>query len=221
MEHRFRSFCTIFPEKQDLPGIARPVSWSPAMISLPSCDPSHIPGGLDPVASPAEDLEIIPGPLITSHGDRPDMIQDIVMTLIRLFGGTGLVNLLPAQGTLPSLLVPDTSPHQGDRSSHFEPVLHTAGGLAADRMLISRIEVESLAATLGTGTPGDPLLLLRSILAIFPDVFRSHLPCPPLIVIMHIFPGPHNTGQEGVKVMVTMVSHLLIQERRQTGPDHP
>jgi hypothetical protein len=134
------SFCNILPEKQDLPGIA-PVSQSPAMIFLPSCDSSHIPGGLDPVASPAEDLEIVPCPLITSHSNWPDMIQDVVMMVIRIFGSAGLVNLLSAQGTLPSLLVPDTSPHQGDRSSHLKPVLHTAGGLAADRMLISRIEV--------------------------------------------------------------------------------
>jgi hypothetical protein len=41
-------------EKQDLPGFVPQVRYPPAMIFLPSWDSSHIPGSLDPVASPAE-----------------------------------------------------------------------------------------------------------------------------------------------------------------------
>jgi hypothetical protein len=117
------------------------VNHSPAMIFLPPCDSSHIPGSLDLVASLAEDLEIIPGPLITSHGDWPDVIQDVVMVVIRTPGAVEFTDLLPAAGTLPSLLVPDKSPHFGNRGPHFGPVLHTAGGLAAGGMLVSRVEV--------------------------------------------------------------------------------
>ena len=116
------------------------MSQTPAMIFLPSCDPSHIPGSLDPVASPAEDLEIIPCPLVASHGDWPDMIQDIGMMVTRTFHGAGFMDLPAAQGTLPSLLIADMAPHSGDCGSPFEPVLQSAGSLAAEGMLVFRVE---------------------------------------------------------------------------------
>ena len=111
------------------------------MIFLPPCDSFPIPGSLDPVASPAEDLEIFPCPLITSPGDWPDVIQDAGMMVIRSFNGSGFMDLPLTPGTLPSLFIPDKSPHFRDSRSHFEPVLDTAGGLAADSMLVSRTEV--------------------------------------------------------------------------------
>jgi hypothetical protein len=128
-------------KKQDLPEIALLMSRIPAMIFLPPCDLSHIPGSLDPVASLAEDLKIFPGPLVTSHGNWSDVIQDVVMTVIRTFHGAGFMDHLPAQGTLSSLLPADKPPHAGNRWSPFEPVLHSTGSLAADGLLVSRIEV--------------------------------------------------------------------------------
>ena len=149
------------------------------MIFLPPGDVSHIPGCLDPVASLAEDLEIIPGPLVTSHGNWPDVVQDVMMAGMRTDIGPALMDLAFAPGTPPSLFVPDKPPHSGDRRPFFEPVLHTAGGLTAEGTLVSRIEVHSPAAATGTGTPGDPLLLFRSVLAIFTHYhIRSHLPDP-------------------------------------------
>lgn len=149
------------------------------MIFLPPGDVSHIPGCLDPVASLAEDLEIIPGPLVTSHGNWPDVVQDIMMAGMRTSVGLALMDLAFAPGTPPSLFVPDKPPHSGDRRPFFEPVFHSAGGLTAEGMLVSRIEVYSLTAAPGTGTPGDPLLLFRSILAVFTYYhIRSHLTYP-------------------------------------------
>ena len=106
------------------------------MISLPACDSSHIPGGFDPVASPAEDLEIIHGPLVTSHGDWPDVIQDIGEAGRGTFRGTGFMDLLPAPGTLPFLLKPDNSPHFGDCGPLPAPVPDTAGGLATEGIFV-------------------------------------------------------------------------------------
>ena len=143
----------ILRKEQDLPGIALRVSQSPAMISLPACDSSHIPGGLDPVASPAEDLEIIHGPLVTSHGDWPDVIQDVGKTGRGTFRGVGFMDLLPAPGTLPFLLKPDNSPHFGDCGPLPAPVLDTAGGLATEGILVPGTEVCPLPAAMGTGPP--------------------------------------------------------------------
>jgi hypothetical protein len=137
------------------------------MIFLPSCDLSHIPGCLDLVTSLAEDLKIIPGPLVTSHSNWPDVVENVATRVIRTFSGAGFMDLLPAPGTLPSLLVPDKSPHSGNRGSPFEPKLQSAGRPAAKGMFVSRIEVRSLATAMGTGTSGEPLLLFRGILAIF------------------------------------------------------
>jgi len=131
----------ILVKKHDLPGSAPRVSQTPAMIFLPPCDPSHIPCSLDPVASPAEDLEIIPGPLVSSHGDWPDMVQDVGMMVTRIFNGAGFMDCLSAQGTFPSLFIADKPPHSGDRESPFEPVLQGAGSLTAEGMLVSRAEV--------------------------------------------------------------------------------
>jgi len=154
-------------EKRDLPGIIRPLDQSPAVISLPPCDSSHVTGGLDPVAPPAKDLQVIPCPLVTSHGYGPDVVEDIGVVVIRASRGAGFGYHLPAPCTLPSLLVPDTSSHAGNRGSHVKPVLHAAGGLAAEGVFASRCEVFSLAAAMGAGTPQDPLLLLLGILAVF------------------------------------------------------
>ena len=117
----------ILIEEQDLPGIARRGNPSPALIFLPPDDVSHIPGCLDPVTSLAEDLEIIPGPLVTSHGNWPDVVQDIMMAGMRTSIGPALMDLAFAPGTPPSLFVPDKPPHSGDRRPFFEPVFHTAG----------------------------------------------------------------------------------------------
>ncbi len=210
----------ILQEKEDLPGIVRLVSRSPDIIFLPPCDVSHIPGCLDPVASHAEDLQVIPGPLVTSHGDRPDVVKDVMMILVRTSGGVGFIDRLPADGTSPSLFVPDKPPHSGDRRPFFEPVLHTAGGLTAEGMPVSRIEVYSLAAAMGTGTSGDPLLFFRSILAIFTHHhIRSHLP-DPFDVMTHIFlPGPDNTGAGWVKVFRAMsISGAVWVDERRVDP---
>jgi len=142
----------ILPKEQDLPGIARRVNPFPAMIFLPPGDVSHITGCLDPVASLAEDLEIIPGPLVTSHGNWPDVVQDITAGF-RTSGGIAFIDLAFAPGTPPSLFVPDKPPHCGDRRPFLEPVFHTAGGLTAEGMLVSRIKVYSLPAAPWTGTP--------------------------------------------------------------------
>jgi len=188
-------------KKHDLPGIALLASRSPAMIFLPPCDCSHIPGSLYPVASPAEDLEIIPGPLVTSHGDWPDMVQDVGMMVIRTFQGAGFMDHLPAQGTLPSLLITDKPPHAGNRDSSSEPVLQRAGSLAAEGMLVSRVEVGSLATAMGTGTPGEPLLLFRSILAIFTHYHNQVSPSwPGRRLLCRSGTRPHNTVEDGVKV---------------------
>jgi hypothetical protein len=159
-------------KKQDLPGIVLLKGQSPAMIFLPSCDFSHITGSLDLVASFAEDLKIIPGPLITFHGYWPDVIQDVVMMYIRTSGGVEFMDLLFAPGTLPFLLKPDKSPHFGDRGPLFVPILPTAGGLAAQGILVPGIEVCSLTATMGTGAPGEALLLFRS--SGIPAIFTKH-----------------------------------------------
>jgi hypothetical protein len=188
-------------KKHDLPGISLPVSQPPALILLPPCDLSHIPGSLDPVASPAEDLEIIPCPLVTTHGDWPDVVQDVGMTGIRTFYGAGFMDHPAAPGTLPSLLIADKPPHAGNRGSPFEPVLHSTGSLAAQGMLVSRVEVRSLATAMGTGTPGEPLLLFRSILAIFTHYHTQVLPSRP--GRRSLYPScahPDNTGEDGVKV---------------------
>ena len=154
-------------KKQDLPGILVPDGQAPAMILLPPCDISHIPGSLDPVASPAEDLEVIPRPLVTTHGDGPDVVKDVGMRGRRLFLSAGFTNLLFAPGTFPSLLITDKPSHAGNRGSPFEIIFQGAGSLAAEGMLVSRAEMRSLATALGTGPTGEPLFLFRSILAIF------------------------------------------------------
>ena len=111
------------------------------------------------------------------------------------------MDLAFAPGTPPSLFVPDKPPHPGDSRSFFEPVLHTAGGLTAEGMLVSRIKVHSLAAAPGTGTTGDPLFLFRSILAIFTYYhIRSHLQDPVDIMTHILWPGPDNAGAGWVKV---------------------
>jgi hypothetical protein len=126
----------LFFKKQDLLGIVLPEGQSPAVIFLPPSDLSHIPGSLDLVAPLAEDLKIIPGPLIAPHGDWPDVIQNVVMTIIRRSGGGAFMDLLVAPGTLPFLLKPDKSPHFGNSGPLFAPVLPAAGGLAADGILV-------------------------------------------------------------------------------------
>jgi hypothetical protein len=98
-------------------------------------------GCLDPVAPPAEDLEIIPVPLVASHGDWPDVVKDIVMTVIRTSRGVAFMDLLFATGTFPSLFIADKPSHSGNRGSPFEIILQGAGSLAACGMLISRSEV--------------------------------------------------------------------------------
>jgi mRNA interferase RelE/StbE len=50
--------CTVFTKKQDLPGVV--VSQSPAIVFLPPCSLSPVPGCPEPVAPPAEDLEKLP-----------------------------------------------------------------------------------------------------------------------------------------------------------------
>ena len=106
------------------------MSRTPAMIFLPPCDSFPIPGSLDPVASPAEDLEIFPCPLITSPGDWPDVIQDAGMMVIRSFNGSGFMDLPLTPGNT-SLPVHPGQVASRDSRSHFEPVLDTAGGLAS------------------------------------------------------------------------------------------
>jgi len=188
----------ILPEEQDLPGIAGRVNPSPAMIFLPPGDVSRITGCLDPVASLAEDLEIIPGPLVTPHGNWPDVVQDIMMAGMRTSVGPALMDLAFAPGTPPSLFVPDKPPHSGDRRPFFVPVFHIAGWLTAEGMLVSRIEVHSLAAAPGTGTPGDPLPLFRSILAIFTYYhIRSHLTDAVDIMTHILWPVQIMQGQGG------------------------
>jgi len=63
------------------------------------------------------------------------------MTVIRTFFGTGFMDHPAAPGTLPSLFIADKAPHAGNRGSPFEPVLQGAGSLAAEGMLVSRVEV--------------------------------------------------------------------------------
>jgi hypothetical protein len=155
--------CEVLLKKQDLAGIVLPKGQSPAMIFLPPCDFSHIPGGLDPVAPYAEDLEVIPGPLVPLHGDRPDVIQDVVMNYMQALSGVEFMKLLFAVGTLPSLLIIDKPPHFGNGGPLSAPVLSTAGGLAAQGIPVPEIEVNPLAATMGTGPPGEAPLLFRSI----------------------------------------------------------
>ena len=57
------------------------------MIFLPLCNFSHVPGGLNLIASLTEDLKIIPYPLIIPHGDWPDEVQYVVMMVIHTFTG--------------------------------------------------------------------------------------------------------------------------------------
>jgi hypothetical protein len=177
------------------------VTQTKAVIFLPMCNLSHIPGSLDPVASPAEDLEVIPCPLITSHGDGPDVVKDVVMMDIQITLCVGFMDHLPAPGTLSSLLIMDKPPHAGNRESPFEIILQRAGSLAAEGMLVSRIEVYSLTAAMGTGTPGETVLLFRSILAIFP-YYHSQIP-PSLSCRLIVYTSctrPDNTEEDGVKV---------------------
>ena len=190
------SFYRILLEKQNLTGIVLLVSTSPAMILLPPCNVSHIPGGLDRIASHTKDLKIILGPLITTHRDWPDVVQDVVMMAVRTMTGAGFMDLLSAAGTHPSLLIPDKPPHLRDCGSHFEPVFHTAGGLAADCMFISRTEVYSPAAAMGTGAPGDPFPLFRCVLAIF-TYYHVSLPGPYRIDDAHLGTFPYNLRSRG------------------------
>jgi hypothetical protein len=152
---RTLSTSVIFFKKPDLSGSIHLEGQTPAVIFLPTCNLSHIPGSLDPVASPAEDLEVIPCPLVTSHGDGPDVVQDVVMMDMRITLCVGFMDHLPAPDTLPTLLIADPPSHFRDRGPLFIPVLHGAGSLAADGMLVSRIEVYSLTTTMGTGTGHD------------------------------------------------------------------
>jgi len=143
-----------FPLKEyNLTGVALQVTRTRAVISLPMCNLSHIPGSLDPVASPAEDLEVIPCPLVTSHRDGPDVVKDVGMMDMKITLCVGFMDHLPAPGTLPTLLITDKPPHAGNRGSPFEIILQRAGSLAAEGMPVSRIEVYSLTAAMGTGTP--------------------------------------------------------------------
>jgi len=50
-------------------------------------------GSRDPVASPAEDLEIIPNPLVNSLGDWTDVVEDTGMRVIRSLNGSGFMDL--------------------------------------------------------------------------------------------------------------------------------
>ncbi|MCX6688148.1 MAG: hypothetical protein NTZ39_00375 [Methanoregula sp.] len=131
----------VLREEQDLPGIILQKGQSPVMIFLPSCDFSHIPGGLDLVASYAEDLKIIPGPLIPAHGDWSDVIQDIVMEYMQTLGGFEFMDLLFAMSALPFLFIMDKLPHFGNCGPLFAPILGTAGGPAADGIHVPKIEV--------------------------------------------------------------------------------
>jgi hypothetical protein len=171
------------------------------MILLPSGYLSHIPGGLDPVTSAAQDLEIVPGPLVTSHGDWPDVVENVVMRGGGIPVCIGFVDYLPAPGTLPSLLIPHKPSHFSDRGPLFIPVLQGAGSLAARGVLVSRSEVYSLATAMGTGTTADPLLLFRSIMSIFP---YYHIQVPPswsgLLLLCAFCSRPDKTGEDGVKV---------------------
>lgn len=182
-------------EEHDLPGTVLPEGQSPGMIFLPACDVSHIPGCLDLVASLAEDLEIIPGPLVTFHGDWPDVVQNVVMKGIRTCSGVGFTDFLFAPGTLPFLLIPDKPPHSGDRGPLFIPILYTAGGLAAQGSFVSGIEVCSLTATIGTGPPGEAILLFRSRTAVFTHYHVRVSPLGPNRYHgAHSGPGPDNAG---------------------------
>jgi hypothetical protein len=154
------------------------------------CDFSHIPGGLDHGASCTEDLEIITGPLITTHSDWPDVIQDIVMMSIRTFGGVTFMDLLFAPGTLPFLLKADKSPHFGNRGPLFAPIHSASGGLAAQGILVPGIEVYSLTATIGQARRER-----RSFSSEVVEYRRySHN-------TLYLRPGPDNTGTFGVKVL--------------------
>jgi hypothetical protein len=169
------------------------------MISLPARDSSHIPGSLDPVASPAEDLEIIHGPLVTSHGDWPDVVQDVAITGVLIFR-VAFMDLLPAPGTLPFLLKPDNSPHFGDCGPLPAPVPDTAGGLATEGIFVPGTEVCPLPATTGAGPAGEALLLLGSngIATIFTHYHSLTSPSLPLFVTMDIFfPVQIMPGREG------------------------
>ncbi|MCX6696445.1 MAG: hypothetical protein NTV84_02610 [Methanoregula sp.] len=133
--------CEVLREEQYLPGVVLLKGQSPAVIFLPSCDFSHIPGGLDLVASFAEDLKIIPCPLIPAHGDWSDVIQNIVMEYMQTLGGFEFMDLLFAMSALPFLFIMDESPHFGNCGSLFAPILGTAGGPAADGSHVPKIEV--------------------------------------------------------------------------------
>jgi hypothetical protein len=188
-------------KEYDLTGVALQVTKTKAVIFLPPGNLSHILGSLDPVASPAQDLEIIPCPLFPSHGDWPDVVKDVVMMDMWITLCVGFMDHLPAPGTLPTLLIADTPSHFRDRGPLFIPVLQCAGSLAAESMLMSRCEVYSLAAAMGTGTPGKPLLFFRSILAIFP-YYHSQIP-PSLscrLIVCTSCARPDNTEEDGVKV---------------------
>jgi hypothetical protein len=109
--------------------------------------------------------QVIPCPLVTSHGDGPDGVQDVAM--IRTSGGVGFTDIP---------FTPDTLPPCSSRTRRLIPAIVgltlnqyslTAGGLAAEGMLVSRLEVRSLFAAPETGALGDPLLLFRGILAVF------------------------------------------------------
>ena len=128
-------------KKQDLAAILFLKGQAPSMIFLPPRNLSHIPGSLDPVASHAEDLEIIPGPLVTAHGDGPDVVQDAGMMPMRIPRDRGFIDLPAAAGTFPSLFITDNPSQTGNRGSPFEIILQGAGSLAADRVLVSRGKV--------------------------------------------------------------------------------
>ena len=149
-------------DEQDLPGPVLLKGQSPAIIFFPACNISHIAGGLDPVALPAEDLEIVPGPLVPSHGDRPDVIHDAVMRCSRTLWGAAFRDLLSAVSTFPFLLRKDMQLHLRN-SGLPAPVLGGAGGPAADCIQVPEIEVASLMAAVGTGPPGEAFLLFGRV----------------------------------------------------------
>jgi hypothetical protein len=100
------------------------------------------------------------------------MIQNVRMNYMQTLIGVEFMQLLFAVGTLPILFITNESPHFGDGRPLFAPVLRTTGGLAAHGIPVSKIEVYSLTATIGTGFPGEAHPLFRSIR--IPAIFTGY-----------------------------------------------
>jgi hypothetical protein len=101
--------------------ILRP-GYSPPVVALPPGDRPHVPGGLDPVASCAEHLEVPHIPLVPTHGDRQDVIKNKGMMRMPVFRSAGYRNFLPAPGTPAFLLEEDKTVHLANRGMLFAPV---------------------------------------------------------------------------------------------------